>query len=522
MERRASGTSWAIAAPHTTATEAGAVAFERGGNALDAALAAAVTLAVGYPHNCGVGGDLFALVQRPDGQTVAINASGRAPAGVDVQAMRAAHGAHMPNFGPDTVTVPGAVSGWSALHDEGARLPWGEAFGAAIAIAYGGVAVPRSLSKALERDASRLQEDAGVRDVFFAEGEPLARCALLRQPALGASLELLASEGPGILYGGTLGERYAAGLREAGSPMTTRDLASHTAELVPPLIGRYRDLDVRVAPPNSQGFALLQMLALIERLEIDPDPLGSDVGTLAHVFAAASRDRDRHLADPSTMRVHASTLLDDGHLAGLADEIRDSVTLRTVTRPRGTGDTIALVTADAEGWAVSLIQSLWDSFGSGILEPETGIIAHDRGGCFTLELGHPNEIAPGKRPFHTLMPVLVHREGRLAAVAGTMGGAAQPQINAQNLIRTFDLGMRPDEAVAAPRFTVRADDPLVAAAEGRMAPAATQRLQQAGFRVENLKDVDEDTGHAHMIVRRPDGTFQVGSDPRADGGALAT
>jgi len=522
MERRASGTSWAIATPHTTATEAGAVAFERGGNALDAALAAAVTLAVSYPHNCGVGGDLFALVQRPDGQTVAINASGRAPAGVDADSLRAAHGAHMPELGPDSVTVPGAVSGWSALHDEGARLPWSEAFGAAIALAYGGVTVSRSLSRELERNASRLQADDGVRDVFFADHQPLARCALLRQPALGASLELLASEGPGTLYGGTLGERYAAGLRAAGSPMTTQDLASHTADRMAPLIGRYRDLDVRVVPPNSQGFALLQILALVERLGIDPDPLGTDVGTLALVFAAAARDRDRHLADPATMTVHPSTLLDDGHLAGLADEVRNAATWTVPTHPHGTGDTIALVAADAEGWAVSLIQSLWDSFGAGILEPDTGIIAHDRGGCFTLERGHPNEIAPGKRPFHTLMPVLVHREGGLAAVAGTMGGASQPQINAQNLIRAFDLGMDPDEAVAAPRWTVWQDETPVATVEGRVPRAAAQRLQEAGFRVDNLDDVDEAVGHAHMIVRRPDGQFQVGSDPRADGGALAT
>ena len=522
MERRASGTSWAIASPHTTATEAGAVAFERGGNALDAALTAAVTLAVSYPHNCGVGGDLFALVQRPDGQTVAINASGRAPAGVNTQTLRATYGTHMPEFGPDTVTVPGAVSGWSALHEEGARLPWSEAFGAAIALAYGGVAVSRSLSRELERDAARLRADGGVREVFFAQGQPLPRCALLRQPALGSSLEMLASDGPGALYGGTLGERYAAGLRAAGSPMTIQDLASHTFDLVPPLIGRYRDLDVRVVPPNSQGFALLQMLAIIERLEIDPDPMGPDAGTLAHVFAAAGRDRDRHLADPSTMAVHPSTLLDDGHLAGLADGVRDAAARAIPAHARGTGDTIALVAADAEGWAVSLIQSLWDSFGAGILEPDTGIIAHDRGGCFTLEPGHPNEIAPGKRPFHTLMPVLVHREGRLVAVTGTMGGSAQPQINAQNLIRAFDLGMDPDEAVAAPRWTVWDDEPPVASVEGRVPQAAAQQLQDAGFRVDDLEDVDGAVGHSHMIVRRPEGMFRVGSDPRADGGALAT
>ena len=180
------------------------------------------------------------------------------------------------------------------------------------------------------------------------------------------------------------------------------------------------------------------------------------------------------------------------------------------------------MTADADGWAVSLIQSLWDSFGSAILEPETGIVAHDRGGCFTLEPDHPNEIAPRKRPFHTLMPVLVHREGRLAAVAGSMGGASQPQINAQNLIRAFDLGMGAGETIAAPRWTVWGDrGDGVVRAEGSVPDAATSRLAEAGFGIDRLDDVDEAVGHAHIILPRPDGTLEVGSDPRADGGALA-
>ncbi len=181
-----------------------------------------------------------------------------------------------------------------------------------------------------------------------------------------------------------------------------------------------------------------------------------------------------------------------------------------------------MVTADADGWAVSLIQSLWDSFGSAILEPDTGIVAHDRGGCFTLEAGHPNEIAPGKRPFHTLMPVLVHRDGRLAAVAGSMGGASQPQINAQNLIRAFDMGVGAADAIAAPRWTVWGEPGEgVVQAEGAVPEAATARLEEAGFRVDRLDDVDEAVGHAHLILARPDGTLDVGSDPRADGGALA-
>jgi gamma-glutamyltranspeptidase len=523
MEARATGSSWAVSTPHTVATEAGAVAFERGGNALDAALAAAVTLAVSYPHNCGVGGDLFALVQRPDGQTVALNASGRAPAAVDPEALRSAFGTQMPENGPAPVTVPGAVSGWWSLHAEGARLPWSEAFGPAIALAHGGVAVSRSLHAALVDGAESFSADPGLADVFFSEGSPLERGALFRQPALGATLQTLAARGPSALYGGDIGERYARGLRATGSPMTPEDLAGHVADLVPPLAGRYRDLDVRVVPPNSPGLALLQMLALVERLGIDPDPFGPDAGRLAQVFATVNRDRDRHLADADAMRTHPPTLLDDGHVAGLADEIRDATPWTPVTGQRGTGDTIALVAADAEGWAVSLIQSLYDSFGAGILEPDTGIVAQDRGACFSLDPGHPNVIAPRKRPAHTLMPVLVHHDARLAAVAGSRGGAQQPQINALNLIRAFDLGMAPHDAVAAPRWTVwDTDEGPLAWAEGLVPAGTTDRLEAAGFGVKRLDDVDEAVGHAHLIVTAVDGSFAVGSDPRADGGALAS
>ncbi len=523
MERHASGTSWAISTPHTLATEVGAAAFERGGNAIDAALWAAVTLAVSYPHNCGVGGDLFALIQRPDGQAIALNASGRAPAGVDPAALRATYGIDLPEQGPAPVTVPGAVSGWWTLHREGARLPWSDAFDAAIALARDGVTVSRSLEGALAWGSTRFAADPGLAAVFFADGKPLARGALFRQPALGATLATLVQEGPAALYGGGVGDRYTRGLRAVGSPITGEDLAAHTAELEPPLVGRYRDVDVRVVPPNSPGFALLQMLALVERLGIDPDPFGPDAGTLARVFSAVNRDRDRHLADPRSMRTHPASLVEEGHLGGLADEVREGQVTPPTATHHGTGDTIALATADAEGWAVSLIQSLYDSFGAGILEPETGIVAQDRGACFTLDPDHPNVIAPGKRPAHTLMPALVHRDGRLAAVSGSMGGAQQPQINALNLIRAFDLGMRPDEAVAAPRWTVwETEDGPLAWAEGLVPPQTTDRLRAAGFRIERLDDLDEAVGHAHLILAQPDGTMTAGSDPRADGGALAS
>ena len=287
---------------------------------------------------------------------------------------------------------------------------------------------------------------------------------------------------------------------------------------------------MRVVPPNSQGFTLLEILSAIERLGLDPDPLGSDAGALALVAAAASRDRDRHLADADAMVMHLSTLLDGGHIAAICDEVRGSTPPRTgdaaAGRPPGSGDTIALVVSDRRGWAISLIQSLYDDFGSGILEPSTGIVAQNRGACFSIDPHHPNAMAPGKRPAHTLMPVLGHRAGQLAAVSGSMGGHSQPQINAMSILRAFDLGMPPEEALEAPRWVVPWTEPSDAdrsvIAEGDTPAATLASLAEAGFRVHVGDDHDSAVGHAHLIVRDSRGVFEVATDPRADGGALAS
>ncbi len=526
MDFSATGRSWAIATAHRLATEAGAAAFERGGNAIDATLAAAITIAVSYPQACGVGGDLFALVQRPAGDVVAINASGRAPSATDTDAMRRAGDGSMPEHGPFSITVPGAVSGWKALHDQGSTLPWGDAFERAIAAAHQGVEVSGALAETLDADGGRLAADPGMRSVFFRDGAPLALGDRFLQPALGATLQALAIHGPGALYGGDVGRRYVDGLRETGCPIALADLEAHAAELASPLRARYRDLDVVVSPPNSQGFVLLEILSCVERIGIDPDPLGIDAPALALAIRGAATDRDRHLADPKHMRIHPSTLLDDGHLAALGDEIRAG--LPGTAAPSAStvrGDTIALVAADAEGFAISLIQSLFSGFGSGILEPDTGIVAHNRGACFTLDPGHPNELAPGKRPAHTLLPVIAQRDGRPAVVTGTMGGYAQPQIDASTLIRRVDLGASPADAVAAPRWLCAGMDPErgepFVLAEADVPSTTRDALERSGFHVTDIGEGRGSAGHAHMIAIG-DGGFEAGSDPRADGGALAS
>ncbi|MGH2589897.1 MAG: gamma-glutamyltransferase, partial [Actinomycetota bacterium] len=225
-----------------------------------------------------------------------------------------------------------------------------------------------------------------------------------------------------------------------------------------------------------------------------------------------------HNADPRYARVPVGTLLDEGHLAGIVDQVREP---SVAAAPASQGDTVALVAADETGLAVTLIQSLYDGFGSGILEPSTGVVLHSRGSAFSLDPSHPNVLAGGKRPAHTLLPVVVHREGRLAAVTGTMGGGGHPQIDAMSLFRAFDLGMDAGSAVSAPRWLVggmalgRSDRTLLA--EGSVPVRTRRALTAAGYAVETIDALDERVGHAHLIRVRDDGAFEAGSDPRADG-----
>ena len=517
----AAGSRWAVATPHRFASEVAADAFAAGGNAVDAALHAAVTLAVVYPHMCGVGGDLFALVHRPDGADAAIDSSGRAPAAIDVPTLRSAHGTAMPESGPATITVPGAVAGWDALHRQGARLSWPSAFDAAIDAAARGFPISRDLAFSIARWSDDFRSDPGLAEVLYANGVPVED-DLLVQPRLAETLTAIATDGIGALYGGDVGRRYADGLHRAGSAISVEDLDVHAARTIDPLTHRYRDLEILVSPPPSQGFVLLAALAAIERLGIDPDPGGPDAGTIADVLRAASAERDRSLADPDAMTIPLTVLLDDNHIDALTRAID---ALPVTPEPRHEGDTIALTTADADGWAVSLIQSLYSGFGAGILEPSTGIVAHDRGGCFMLEPGHPNELAPGKRPAHTLMPVAVRRDGDLVAVTGTRGGHGQPQIDLMTVVRAFDLGMDAGEAVAAPRWLVGgmsplADDPWVVA-EADLPTPALEDLAARGYRIDRIGANDRAVGHAHLI-RIEAGALSAGTDPRADGAALAT
>jgi gamma-glutamyltranspeptidase len=479
----------AIATPHRTATAAGRRVMEAGGTAVDGALAAAAVLTVVYPHNCALGGDLMALVRDVDGVARVVNATGPAAGLVDVDALRARHPDGLPVAGIDTVTVPGLVAGWGELYEMGGATPWSDLLRDAERLAREGFTPTAKLLEAIaEAPAPVLVPDAD---------------GVLRQAALAETFAVLRAEGARALYEGPLAARFAAGLEALGSALRVADLAAFRPSVEEPVRVRFGGVDVLSAGPNCSGVLFLQALAALEAASLT-DPLGAGAGALAAIFAAGFRQREATLADPRFVLQDVDAWLGDEAVARVA--AAQDVGVADGARP--TGDTIALVTRDAEGRAVSLIQSLYWSFGSQLVEPATGIVLQNRGTSFSLDAGHPNVIAPGKRPAHTLMPVLVERDGALAGVLGTMGGKVQPQIHTQVLLRLL-AGASAQEAVAAPRFAI-ADGSI--GIEDDLDPAAAASLRATGATILARSRYDEELGHAQAIWGETCGT-----DPRADG-----
>jgi len=522
-ERALSGTGrrFAIATPVTAASQAGLEMVRTGGSAVDAAIAANAVLTVAYPHMCAIGGDLLALVATPAGDVHAVNGSGAAAMRIDVEAIR--RSGAMPTTGPLTISVPGTLEGWSTLSRIGGRLDLAAVLAPAIALARDGAEVTASLARNLASHAAVVRADPGLRGVLFVNGRPRRVGETFRQPALAETLEAVASDGVEAFYGGALGRGFTERLALLGSPLRLDDLAAHRTEVTEPLVGGFRGSEVLTVPPNSQGILLLEILGALEPLIERLDPAGEDAPLIAEVMRIVSLDRDRWLADPRVQSVPVEGLLDPERLR----HIGQRAIRRIASGERPTdgaealhSDTIALSAADAEGWRIVIIQSIFHGFGSGILEPETGILCHNRGAHFSLDPLAANGLAGGKRPVHTLMPVMVRRGGRVTHISGTMGGTAQPQIQAEVLGRILDLGMSPEDALHEPRWVVGGLElgtpPDTVNIESRLA-ALAPRFSAHGMPTHLLGAWDEEVGHAQLIAIGDDGELVAATDPRADG-----
>jgi gamma-glutamyltranspeptidase len=520
-----------VASPHPLATVAGLGAILRGGTAVDAAVAAGATLAVVYPHMTGLGGDSFWLMW--DGRRTRLRglaACGGAAALATPALYRGLDA--IPFRGPlAALTVPGAVDGlWEAhrlsREDLGSPLGWADLLADAIRHAADGIAVSPCLPRVTARS----------RDLLARAAEPpfqaLARSYLgitpgarLVQPALARTLERLARDGGRAFYEGAVAVDLARGCEAAGSPLRAADLAAHRSRWVAPLTVPYRGGLAVSLPPPCQGLAVLAILGVLDA--VDVAGRAPDSADYVHLMVEATKlafgDRDRWLADPEVVSVPTDRLLDPAYLRERAKTIRMD-TAAAAPLPSGIGDTVACVAVDAAGNAVSLIQSLYHEWGSGLIAGDTGVVLQNRGAFFSLDAGHPNALVPGKRPFHTLVPFMWLAGGRPALVAGTMGGEGQPQTLAAVTTRVVDAGLGIQAAIEAPRWVYGRTWGVPTRAlslESRFAPPVVADLEKRGHAVQVLDAWSDTVGHAQGIRR--DGERDVwvgGGDPRADGPAL--
>ncbi len=534
------GARGAVVAPHHLATAAGLAVLAAGGHAVDAAIATNAVLAVVMPNGCGIGGDAFWLVwDEAAGRQVALNGSGRAPAAADAAGLRARGLDRIPLRGPLAITVPGVVRSWADAHRRWGRLPREAVLATAIEHAAAGFPAWDGLIRAVEVTHASLGSEpwsAGFRRVWRPAGRPLRPGEIVRLPALATTLGLLAGEGFDAYYDGDLGERIARGLAAAGGSHAAADLREHRTTVGEPISTTYRGVRVTTHPPNSSGVLALEILNILERSEPPAgarfDGRGWSDAAWPHRWLEAAKlvyaDRDRHLTDPGFRDVPVGRLLDKERAAELAARI-DPDRADPAPPPARTlvGGTIWLGVVDADGNAVSLIQSNAAGFGSGVVDPETGVHFQNRGASFSLEPGHANLLEPRKRTAHTLLPGMLFREGdrRPWIVAGSMGGDIQPQVHAQLVSALVDGGADIATAVAAPRITVEPDgwlaQPVRVTADGRLADGVAAGLQARGHQLREI-GYDGALGHEHAIELVDGGPAAGGSlaaaaDPRSAG-----
>ncbi len=527
------GINGAVSAGHPLAAAAGYDVLRRGGNAIDAAIAMAGVLAVVRPHMNGVGGDAFALYYEAEsGRVHAMNGSGRAGALATPALFAERELDEVPGNGPLSVTVPGAVAAWADAADRFGTLPVEELLVPAIGYARGGFPVSTRLASDIRAQSGALNDAA--RALYMPNGAPPPVGSLLLNPALASTLELIAQSGRDGFYRGRVAERLAAFIETEGGYVLATDLAAHTTTWVEPLRGDFEDYTMLVLPPNTQGIAQLQLFEMARSFDLGGMGHNSAgyLHTLIEMKKLAFADRDQWAADPEFTEIPLADLLDAAYLdarAGMVDpdraaEERVAGVVPAVLAARrsldDSGDTVYLTAVDQWGNAVSWIQSLFAGFGSGLLEPETGVVLHNRGALFNLEAGHPNVIAPGKRPYHTLTPMMAVRgDGSFAFTLGTPGGDSQPQSLLQIVNNLVHFGMTPQAAIEAPRF--RSYNGLRVAFEDRVPASVLGRLVELGHEVEVVHGWTATFGGAQMILRDRDGTLAAASDPRREAYAIA-
>ena len=512
-----------VSSPHPLASHAALAILADGGNAIEAAIAASAVLCVVYPHMTGLGGDAFWLLADAQGNALGIAGAGQAAA-----SLQTFSGA-IPMRGPAAMlTCAAAVDSWRLAWEHSqtcwqGRFGWRELLASAIRFADAGFPVSDSQAFWHRTHAAQLQPQPGFASIFEPDQRPPRAGEHMHLPALADSLRLLASEGPRDFYEGRLAGRLAQALQDAGSVLSAQDLASCRAEYVTPLRIGYRDGEALNLPPPSQGLSSLQILGMLDRFDLRrlPESGAEHVHLQVEAVKLALAERNALLGDIDRAPV-LDALLSHAHLARMAAAI-DPVQAHAWPFEGQPADTVWLGVRDANGNCVSLIQSLFHDFGSGVVLGDTGILWHNRGAAFRPDLEHPNGIAPGRRPLHTLNPAMYFQGGKPRLLYGSQGGDGQPQTQTQILTRIIDFDMDPWTALCRPRFLLGRgflDTRDNLKLEADFDPAVIEQLRQRGHNIGLLEPLDPATGQAGVIRIHADGHVDGAHDPRGAGRAL--
>jgi gamma-glutamyltranspeptidase len=544
------GSRGMVAAAHYLATQAGMHVLMQGGNAIDAAIATNAAMTVVYPSTCSAGGDIFLLIWDAKSQQLhALNGSGRAPGGMTPEYFAAQGMKKIPLRGPLSINVPGAVDGWFEALARFGTLSAETVLAPAIGYAEEGMPVSPKLHMWLNKAAEGvLGPWSSSAEAYLAGGRVPRTGEILRQPNLARTYKTLAREGRDAFYNGPLASSITEYIQQCGGVLSMEDMAKHHSDWVAPISTSYRGYDVYEFPPNSQGIAALEMLNIIEGYNLKS--LGYQTSEYLHILLEAKKlayaDRDHYISDPAFIDIPVELLLSKAYAA----EQRERINLNKATAHVGPGleregDTMYLCTADRDGNVVSLIQSLYNGFGSGVVGGDTGVMMHNRGTYFSLDPRHVNYLQPGKRTMHTLTPAMVMRNGTPYMALGSMGGDTQPQIHVQILTAMLDFGLNVQQAISAPRWRsgrfrvipvgrelelagqspvdeyLGTDVAEEVALERRFPSGTPLALELLGHRTLIEGPWEDGMGHAQAIIINPEThTFEGAADPRCDGLAL--
>ena len=513
-----------VSTSHPLAAQAGLRILQSGGNAVDAAVAAAAAMTICEPVSNGLGSDAFAILW--DGKALhGLNASGRAPQGWTPQYFESKYGAqaHPPKRGMDAVTVPGAVASWVAMSERFGKLPFADLMAPAIEIAERGYLMPVVVQQKWEAATAELQSMPGFAQAFLPWGRAPRVGELFKFAAAAKGLRAIAASKGQAFYGGEIAQALERFSNEHGGSLKASDLAAYKPEWVEPIGKNYRGYTLHEIPPNGQGIAALIALGILNQLDVAGLPVdGVDSQHLQiEAMKLAFADVYRYVAEPGSMQVSAEQMLDDAYLASRAKLIQMNKAQDFGAGNPVKGGTIYLTTADENGMMVSFIQSNYMGFGSGCVEPEFGVSLQNRGHAFNLQANAHNPanlVAPGKRPFHTIIPAFLTQNGQPVMSFGVMGANMQPQGHMQTLVRMLDYKQDPQTACDAPRWRYNAG--LEINVEAGMSIATVQGLAERGHKMEVINDSYQDFGAGQFIWRAGDPKVEgyvAASDARRDG-----